>query len=309
MHGSQRSEIRVPIREPGAPRRRQHIDRGQQRREQQRARADPGDPAGLRRRDEQIPLAHKAVQRRQSHQRERGNREARERDRHAPPDPVELKHAFAPGFMQHRAGAEERNDLDAGVRRNVQQRGRKAGRRHQHRPEQDVAEVGDRRIREPPLEMRFPHRERRAVNDRERGKQQRGRLRPGARKQLRPVAILRQADHRKRAGLDDRNGVQQRGDGRRRDRGLDQPAVQREERRLDRKAEESEQPEEPRDPFPAEHFPPEDSARCERSGSAVREQIQHGDKRERGTADRIQKICARRFAGGRRHRLQNQRNG
>ena len=80
--------------------------------------------------------------------------------------------------------------------------------------------------------MVLAHGHRGAVHDRQHRQQHRDVLRPGAAKQMRAEAEVRQAHDREHAGLDDRDRVQQRGDRRRRDGGTGQPGVHREDGRL-----------------------------------------------------------------------------
>ena len=140
--------------------------------------------------------------------------------------------------MQHRARAEEERDLGDRMVDHVQQAGGQPHAVHGGEGQQDVREVRDRRIGETALEVRGAQGEGAAVDDRERGGEHGGLLRPGAAQKPAAEAEVHQAHHGEGAGFDDRDRVQQGRDRRRRDRGRGQPAVKREDRGLDAEAEE-----------------------------------------------------------------------
>ena len=86
--------------------------------------------------------------------------------------------------------------------------------------------------------MGFPDRADGAVGHGEGGQNEENRLDVGSVHEGRTVHIIGDSHNRIHAGVYDRDRVQKRGDGRRRDRGLGQPAAQREYRRLGGKADE-----------------------------------------------------------------------
>ena len=120
----------------------------------------------------------------------------------------------------------------------MQQAGGQPHAAHGGECQQDVREIRDRRIGEAALEMRGAQGEGAAVDDRERGGEHGGLLRPGAAQKPAADPVIHQAHHGEGAGLDYRDRVQQGRDRRRRDRGGGQPAVEGENRGLDAEAEE-----------------------------------------------------------------------
>ena len=139
---------------------------------------------------------------------------------------------------------------------------------------------------------------RRAVNDRHARQQQRNALRRRAAQHLRAKAEIRHADDREHAALDDGDRMQQRRHRGRRDGGLRQPHVERENRRLHAEAEERAQVAQLHHRRVLGRRLRHHAAHRKRAAVAVVQHQHHADKRQRRAEEGIEHVGVARVLGG-----------
>ena len=139
--------------------------------------------------------------------------------------------------MDDRAGTAEHRDFHKGVVDHVGQAAQEARRSHQRQGKEDVGEVADGGKRQPPLEMRRPQRPGGTIDDGHDGRGHHHVLGPGPPQKVRAEAEVNQPHDGEGACLHHCHCMQQGGNRRRRHRGIRQPLVEGEDRRLDAKAE------------------------------------------------------------------------
>ena len=157
--------------------------------------------------------------------------------------------------------------------------------------------------------MRLLDGARRAVEDREARRAHADPLRPASAQQIHVIAIVGQAQDRKRARLDHRNGVQQRCDRRRRRRGLGQPPASGEHGRLDAEAEEAQQIKHIGQILLPVGITVQQPAECKIDRHAVGYEEEHRGEGERRAAERENEIGLGRAGGLLGARVQHERHG
>ena len=209
---------------------RQQVDHVQQRTDQQHRHHRP--LASIRRARQQIPLAPRATQRREPDDAERADQERAEGERHHPAQPVQLADFSLVGRGVDRAGAEEQGDLAHGVHHDLHRTADHTHRGGQRRAQHHVAQLADRGIGEPGLEI--------VLGQGHEGGQQYGQRRhpqqplrgAGGAQEINAEHVNDHLHHREHTGLNHRHGMKQRADRSRRDHRRRQPAMERHQRRL-----------------------------------------------------------------------------
>ena len=114
-----------------------------------------------RRAPAQVELAHEQNERWDADHAEGRERERAHRDGHLAADAGQLAHILAVRPRVYGACAEDQRDLRYAVAHDVEQRSDERSGAQQRSAEHDVGEVGHGRVREPPLEVVLPQRDRR----------------------------------------------------------------------------------------------------------------------------------------------------
>ena len=237
-----------------------------------------------------VPFADKACEQRDPRKGQAGHGQAAKGHRHPPAQSIQLIDMGLPGLVHHRAGTEKGADLHEGMEDHVAQGSRQPQGAHHGRAQQDIGQVADRGVGQPPLPVSLLCRHGRAICDRHHGSGHDHPLRPGILKETCAEAVVGQPQDRKGTGFHHSHRVEQGRHRRRRHRGRREPFVAREDHGFHPEPVESQQIDEQQQILMLTGRLKVQHAACRKGGVPRRRKVQNEHQAQKGEgrpADRI----------------------